>query len=151
MVVGYAWEEMFKTGVLQVTFLELPEGAVVKPGQQSLHSMETRRLEQFFDLDDDLLQADDEEKAYLNSSNARKRAREESSQEAKGQAESRLKALRIRMEDDPEMIATSISLLPRVRQIYKKEVQVPCGRSRMGIEIAVQAKLTAAGCSRSTC
>ncbi|KAG3101879.1 hypothetical protein PI125_g14329 [Phytophthora idaei] len=100
MVVGYTWTNAAQSGVLQVTFADVPEGTTVETSRHGNSSAEVDRLEQLYDSENDL----GEESGEPPESKRTKRGREETGDPPSAKGESRLLALRKRLEDDPPVV-----------------------------------------------
>ncbi|KAG3190444.1 hypothetical protein PC110_g1442 [Phytophthora cactorum] len=103
MVVGYTWTNAAQSCVLQVTFADIPEGTIVETSRHGNSSAEVDRLEQLYDSADDLGE-ELEESGETPESKRTKRGREETGDPPSAKGESRLLALRKRLEDDPPVV-----------------------------------------------
>ncbi|KAG3221038.1 hypothetical protein PC129_g8231 [Phytophthora cactorum] len=112
MVVGYTWTNAAQSweaarptcvAVLNSLFVAVPEGTIVETSRHGNSSAEVDRLEQLYDSADDLGE-ELEESGETPESKRTKRGREETGDPPSAKGESRLLALRKRLEDDPPVV-----------------------------------------------
>ncbi|KAG3172397.1 hypothetical protein C6341_g10261 [Phytophthora cactorum] len=99
------WEAARPTcvAVLNSLFVAVPEGTIVETSRHGNSSAEVDRLEQLYDSADDLGE-ELEESGETPESKRTKRGREETGDPPSAKGESRLLALRKRLEDDPPVV-----------------------------------------------